>query len=82
MPTIYSFNAVRVVVYPNDHRPAHVHLIGKGVEAVLDLNCPEGPPTLRENYGFSTQLLTELKNRVCEALNELCEGWSEIHGTY
>ncbi|WP_199271807.1 DUF4160 domain-containing protein [Pseudoduganella flava] len=39
---------MRVVIYPNDHRPAHVHVIGPGCEAVFDLHCPEGPPELRE----------------------------------
>ena len=82
MPTIFSFKAVRVVVYPNDHRPAHVHLIGAGVEAVVDLNCPKGPPTLRENYGFSNQSLVDLKSQIADVLNDLCESWSQIHGTY
>ena len=44
--------AFRIVVYPNDHRPAHVHVIGQGHEAVFELNCPNGPVELRENYGF------------------------------
>ena len=44
---------MRVVIYSNDHRPAHVHVIGAGKEAVFELNCPPGPVVLRENYGFS-----------------------------
>ena len=80
MPTIFSINAVRVVVYPNDHRPAHVNLIGKGVEAVLNLNCPEGPPDMRENYGFSSQALSELKMQIEAGLAHLCRKWEEIHG--
>lgn len=52
MPTIRRIGACRVVVYPNDHRPAHVHIIGEGCEAVFKLNCPKGPPELRENFGF------------------------------
>lgn len=30
MPTVDVIDGLRVVVYPNDHRPAHVHVIGKG----------------------------------------------------
>lgn len=82
MPTIVSFNSVRVVVYPNDHRPAHVHLIGIDAEAVLNLNCPDGPPELRENYGFSSRNLSELMSRVTEVLKNLCEKWREIHGNH
>ena len=47
MPTVLRFDGLRVVIYPDDHRPAHVHVIGAGGEAVFILNCPEGPPELR-----------------------------------
>jgi hypothetical protein len=53
LPTVLRFGGLRVVIYPNDHRPAHVHAIGRGGEAVFNLNCPAGPVELRENYGFS-----------------------------
>jgi hypothetical protein len=26
MPTVHRFDGLRVVIYPNDHRPAHVHV--------------------------------------------------------
>jgi hypothetical protein len=42
MPTIVRFAGYRVVIYPNDHRPEHVHVIGRGVEAVFEVNCPNG----------------------------------------
>jgi hypothetical protein len=28
VPTVLRFDGFRVVIYPNDHRPAHVHVIG------------------------------------------------------
>jgi Domain of unknown function (DUF4160) len=55
VPTVMRFDGLRVAVYPNDHRPAHVHVIGRDCEAVFNLNCPAGPPDLRENYGFPTR---------------------------
>ena len=51
MPTVSRLGSLRVVVYPNDHRPAHVHVIGPDGEAVFILNCPEGPVSLRESSG-------------------------------
>lgn len=60
MPTVLRFDGWRVVIYPNDHRPAHVHVKGARGEAVFDLHCPDGPPELRETYGFK---LLEL-NRI------------------
>lgn len=53
MPTVLRFDGLRAVIYPNDHRPAHVHVIGKGGEAVFILHCPNGPPELRESYRFN-----------------------------
>jgi hypothetical protein len=59
-----------------------VHLIGNGVEAVMNLNCPKGPPKLRENFGFSSQNISELKTQIEGVLTELCDKWDEIHGNY
>ena len=47
VPTVLRFGALRVTIYPNDHRPAHVHVIGPDREAVFNLHCPNGPIELR-----------------------------------
>jgi hypothetical protein len=70
-----------VVVYPNDHRPAHVHVVGNGNEAVFDLNCLFGPPEVRENYGFLRKELEKIKAALAQDLNFLCAEWSRIHGS-
>lgn len=80
MPAIFSIHGLRVVVYPNDHRPAHVHVIGKGCEAVFRLNCPEGPPELRENLGFQRADLNRIAAALARHLAEACTEWSHIHG--
>jgi len=79
MPTVDRIDGLRVVIYPNDHRPAHVHVIGDGCEAVFNLNCPEGLPELRENYGFSTSKLLKIKTALTSRLPDLCAKWSMIH---
>jgi hypothetical protein len=68
-----------VVVYPNDHRPAHVHVVD-GAEAVFDLNCPEGPVELRENYGFRSGQIAAIEAELNGAVGTLCQAWSAIHG--
>jgi hypothetical protein len=73
-------DALRVVVYPNDHRPAHVHVIGRGLESVFNLNCPAGPVELRENYGFPTRELTHILAALTANLRHLCRAWEHIHG--
>lgn len=68
------------MIYPNDHRPAHVHVIGKGCEAVFNLNCPVGPIELRENYRFSLREISRIQTVLAEHIEELCLAWEEIHG--
>jgi hypothetical protein len=80
MPTILRIGALRVVIYPNDHRPAHVHVIGPTGEAVFFLNCPGGPPELRDNYGFSRADTSRIADELIKTLAKLCNEWSNLHG--
>lgn len=81
MPTVDKVGGLRVVIYPNDHRPAHVHVIGNGCEAVFNLQCPGGPPELRENYGFSQPEVSRIKEALTKRLAHLCAAWKDIHGS-
>ena len=80
VPTVLRFAGLRVVVYPNDHRPAHLHVIGTGCESVFNLNCPAGPVELRENYRFSRRELAQIQRTLTEHLKNLCQAWEGIHG--
>jgi hypothetical protein len=80
MPTVLRFEGMRMVIYPNDHQPGHVHMIGRGREAVFILNCPDGPVETRENYRFAKRELRHILLVVTENLETLCEAWEEIHG--
>lgn len=82
MPTVHNFIGLRVTIYLNDHRPAHVHVIGNGCEAVFQLHCPTGPPELRENYGFSARDLSKIADELTKHLTNICTHWSTIHGHY
>lgn len=82
MPTVLRFDGMSVVIYPNDHRPAHVHVRGAGGEAVFILHCPEGPPALRESFGFNTPELGRIKDVLADALATLCAEWRRFHGRY
>jgi hypothetical protein len=80
MPTVLRIGALRVAVYPNDHRPAHVHVIGHGHEAVFTLTDPAGSVALRENYGFSSRDLVRIQSALEENLEALLSAWESIHG--
>ena len=79
MPTILRINGLRVVIYPNDQRPPHVHIIGAEKEVVFNLGCPHGPPTLHASHGFTTAALNRVASALTSALSVLCGEWERIH---
>ncbi len=68
------------MIYPNDHPPAHVHVVGRGCEALFNLNCPNGPVELRENYRFSQNELSQIVAALSRQVKGLCQEWERIHG--
>jgi hypothetical protein len=82
MPTVLRIGGLRVVIWPNDHRPPHVHVMGADGEAVFNLHCPSGPPELRESYGFRLADLNRIEAVLAEAITTLCADWRMIHGDY
>ena len=82
MPTVLRLGGLRVAIYPNDHRPAHVHVLGPARDAIFILNCPDGPPRLRGSFGFAVQALNQLEAGLKRAPEDLCERWSRMHGRY
>ncbi|MEM9797127.1 MAG: DUF4160 domain-containing protein [Pseudomonadota bacterium] len=82
MSTVLRIDGLSVIIYPHGHRPAHVHVWGGGGEAVFFLNCPDGPPELRENRGFDRRHLGRVVDGLRPHLMDLCERWRGIHGDY
>ena len=82
LPTVLRFDGLRVSIYPHEHRPAHVHVSGGGGEAVFFLNCPDGPPELRELRGFDKRRLERVVEGLTPHVTELCERWRAIHGDH
>ena len=82
MPTVLRLGGLRVMIWPNDHRPAHVHVVGGDGEAVFNLNCPAGPPKLREAYGFKAPDLSRIEAALTTAIAALCDEWRKVHGDH
>ncbi|MBU6406493.1 MAG: DUF4160 domain-containing protein [Alphaproteobacteria bacterium] len=74
------FNGLRVVIYPSDHRPAHVHVVGPGREAVFILNAPDGPVSLSESIGFRLADIHRIETELNRNLDVLQAAWEQIHG--
>ncbi len=81
MPTVLTVRNVRVVIYANDHPPAHVHSVRRdGARAKFELNCPQGPVRLIEQVGFRAADIAGIGAAVAAALSSICVKWKEIHG--
>jgi len=77
MPTVLRPGALRVVIYPNDYRPAHLRVIGQGYEAVFELNGQSGTVALRESYGFSRRELSTIARRLLTNRELLPREWEQ-----
>ncbi len=81
MPTVLPhFDGWRVVIFPNDHRPPHVHVIGAEVHARFELLCDLGHVRLMSNIGFDQSQLRKITARLHDHLAHLCSEWGRIHG--
>ena len=79
MVTVHRAQGLRVVIFVDDHEPAHVHVFGDG-EAKINLLGAEGAPELILAIGMSRADIRRAMRLVKEQQAVLLERWSEIHG--
>ena len=79
MPTLFRVGPYRVVVYPNDHSPAHVHAVGAG-HAKFVLGSTADQVAVVEITGISVGDLRKLAETIIDRHAECCAGWSKWHG--
>jgi len=82
MPTILRIDGYEIVIYLRDHLPPHVHVFAHGCEAVIELQCPEGAPEIREFYRFKSRQLRGVLDVVTTHQEQLCAMWKVIHGKF
>lgn len=80
MPTVLRLDGLRVVIYPNDHPPPHVHIVGPDTRAIFFLHCPEGPPSIMQTIGLKRSEAKRVADALADELARLCGEWSAIHG--
>lgn len=78
MVTVHRFEGLRFVIYSNDHDPAHIHVIGAGCEAKVQLVGPE--LRLIWQAGFSPADLRRILDEVRKERFPLLKRWKDIHG--
>ncbi len=82
MPTVLRIEGYEIAIYFRDHLPAHVHVVARWCEAVIDLGCPDGEPEIREFYRFKSREMKPILELVKRHQTELCAMWKEIHGNF
>lgn len=79
MVTVLRADGLRVVVYVNDHLPAHVHVFGDG-EAKINLIGTRGVPDLVWADNMTRGEIRRSMRVVAEQLAFLLQRWEDIHG--
>ncbi len=79
MVTVYRAQGFRIVIFTNDHEPAHVHVFGDG-EAKINLVGPDDAPELIWAIDMTRADLRRAMKIVIELRERLLAQWSAIHG--
>ena len=78
MVTVLRAYGLRVVIFSNDHLPAHVHVFGDG-QAKINLLGAEGAPELIWADAMSRGEVRRTMRIVTEQQAFLLARWKEIH---
>ncbi|WP_119313924.1 DUF4160 domain-containing protein [Calidithermus terrae] len=71
----------RIVIYPNDHRPPHVHVMTAGGEVLILLGLDGEAVEIREIRGaVKNGDAVRAIETVSRNNDSLLEWWREIHG--
>ena len=78
MVTVLRAAGLRVVIYLNDHLPAHVHVFGDG-EAKIDLTGKEGGSLIWAD-NMTRGEVRRCMRIVAEQQEFLLQRWKDLHG--
>jgi hypothetical protein len=79
--TVVRSLGLRVVIFVDDHLPAHVHVFGDG-EAKINLAGPGDAAELVWAVGMTRADLRKAMQIVSEHRRLLLRKWVEIHGRF
>jgi hypothetical protein len=79
MATVLRRNGFNFRIYPNDHLPAHVHVIKDDGEAIIKLGDEKTPPSIRQIYGMQDRDVATAYKLVKQYRTKFLNSWREIH---
>jgi hypothetical protein len=79
MVTVLRARGLRVIIFSDDHQPAHVHVFGDG-QAKINLLGAGGTPDLVWAEGMNRGEVRRAMQVVAEQQAFLLARWEDIHG--
>lgn len=76
MPVVMRVGRIRFVIYPKDHRPAHVHVFAAGAEAKIEILTG----TVVRSRGFTLAALKQIQAAVVSNSGLILEAWRDNEG--
>jgi hypothetical protein len=76
VPPIHREGALRFVIWSNDHRPPHIHVITPDGEAVIEL----APVALRDEHGMRERDVARAVEITRMQWRAFLDQWRRIHG--
>ena len=75
MPTILRTGNLRFIIYPNDHPPAHIHILGPDAECKIQIKDIK----LISSKGFSLKDIKRISHYISENIELISSAWEDIH---
>jgi len=79
MVTIYRAHGLRVIIFTDDHEPAHLHVFGDG-QVKINLIGPDGAAALVWAQGMKGNDVRRAVQIVQDQQEAFLARWREIHG--
>ncbi|MCA9910606.1 MAG: DUF4160 domain-containing protein [Geminicoccaceae bacterium] len=79
MVTIHRTHGLRVIIFTDDHEPAHVHVFAEG-QAKINLIGSDGVPELVWVEGMKRNDVRRAMRLVRDQQDAFIASWKEIHG--
>lgn len=80
MPTVHREEGFDIIVYPNDHAPAHVHVFKGDGTIQINIGNADTAASVIEAWNMKPKDVARAVEIVGENWQALLRKWKEIHG--
>lgn len=80
MPRVLTEGGFRVMIFPNDHTPAHVHVFDADGQVLINLGGDDEAPSIRENRAMRMRNTRRALRLIEDHQERLLAEWRRWHG--